>query len=400
LIEQAEQANDDLGAAVARVHEAEAQRKIAGAPLYPAANASATAIRQRALANGNYLTYSEFFPLVTASYEIDFWGKNRAALAAATATATASRYDRETVELTVLAGVAGTYFQALELRDRLSIAEANVASATQILNGLRLEAKVGTANALDVAQQETAVATLNAAIPPLQQQLRQATDTLAILIGAMPEQLDLSSGSLDDLRQPVVAPGLPSELLARRPDVANAEAQLVAANADMAVARAAFFPSITLTANGGYESSALAYVLRPAARVWSLSAGLTQPIFQGGALTGQSAFAKARYSELLSGYHKAVISAFGNVEDALAEVEHTTEQQRRQQQAVAEASRAFRFAQAQMRAGTINVLTLLNTQNALFTAQDGLAQVKFARLQASVDLYKALGGGWRQEMAQ
>ena len=196
-------------------------------------------------------------------------------------------------------------------------------------------------------------------------------------------------------QSPPVRPGLPSELLARRPDVAEAEAQLIAANANIAAARAAFFPSITLTASGGYESAALANLLTPANRVWSLGAGVMQPIFQGGALVGQYQLARGHYEELLADYHKAVISALANVEDALVAVGQTREQVERQQQATLTAQRAYEFANKQMRAGTINVLTLLNTETALFSARDALAQAKYAHLQALVSLYQALGGGWQ-----
>jgi NodT family efflux transporter outer membrane factor (OMF) lipoprotein len=189
---------------------------------------------------------------------------------------------------------------------------------------------------------------------------------------------------------------LPSQLLSRRPDVAAAEQQLIAANADITVARAALFPSIQLTASGGYESTALASLVSPANRVYALSGGLTQPIFHGGALRGQVAFSRARYTELLSSYHKTVLTAFGNVEDALVAAQQTAEQQRRQQDAVTTARRAFEFAQAQMSAGTVNILTVLNTENALFSAQDALVQVNFLRLQSLVDLFTALGGGWHQ----
>jgi outer membrane protein, multidrug efflux system len=285
----------------------------------------------------------------------------------------------------------------LELRDRLAIARDNLANASKVLHGLQLEETAGIATGLDVAQQQTVVATVNATIPPLQEQLRQTLDALAILIGSTPEGVDISHGSLDAVGQPLVRPGLPSELLARRPDVAEAEAQLMAANANIQVARASFFPSIQLTASGGYESSALSGLLTPANRVWSLGAGVTQPIFQGGALVGQYQLAKGHYEELLADYHKAVISAFANVEDSLVALEQSAQLIERQQQATTAAQRAYDFAQAQMRAGTISVLTLLNTETALFSARDALAQAKYAHLQALVSLYQSLGGGWQLE---
>jgi outer membrane protein, multidrug efflux system len=397
-IAQAQSANDDLRAAIARVEEADAQRRIALAPLLPALSASATATRARQPAAGGaaYLMGNNFSPVLTASYELDFWGRNRAAYTAAAASARASRYDRTTVELAVLAGVATTYFQALELRDRLGVAERNLANAREVLRGLTLEQRAGLTNALDVAQQQTVVDTVNASIPPLRQQLRQSQDALAILIGSTPESVDLTRGTLDELGQPALRPGLPSELLTRRPDVAAAEAQLIAANANIAAARAALFPSISLTAGGGFASPALADLLTPANRVWSLAGALTQPIFQGGALLGQYRYSEARYRELLADYHKAVISALANAEDALIAVQQTSEQVARQQEATEQARRAYRFAQTQMHAGTINVLTLLNTETSLFTAEDQLAQAKYAHLAALVSLYQALGGGWQE----
>ncbi len=398
LIDAARHANDDIGAAVARVRGADAQARIAGAALWPSVDLTAAATRERSqpAGTGAPRTLSQFSPQIGASYELDFWGRNRSLHAAAEATANASRFDRETIELTVMTSVATTYFQALEFRERLNVARENLATAQQVLDGLHLEEQVGTVNALDVAQQETVVATLNAALPPLEEQLTRTVDALAILVGQPPENVDVATGTLADLGEPQVQQGLPSELLSRRPDVAEAESQLVAANANVNAARAALFPQISLTGAGGYASSALSSLVTPGSRVFSLTAGLTQPLFAGGALTGQVALNRARYDELLADYHKAVLSAFGNVEDSLTGVRQTAEQQRRQEQAVAQARRAYEYAQAQMRAGTVNVLTVLNTEGALFSAQDALVQVRFSHFEALVSLYNALGGGWQQ----
>ena len=397
LIAEAQRSNDDLAAAIARVEEADAQARIAGAALLPSVDLGADASRQRAQVTGvGPETFNSFSPVLSASYELDFWGKNRAARASARATALASHYDKETVALTVISSVASTYFQALEFRDRLQVARDNLANGEKILHGLQLELTAGIATGLDVAQQETAVALLYAAIPPLQQQFRQAVAALAVLIGKTPESIDVDTGTLNALTSPRVLNGLPSSLLARRPDVAESEQQLISANADITVARAALFPSIQLTANDGYASSALASLINPTSRIWDVTAGLTQPIFHGGALRGQVVFSNARYRELLSDYHKTVISAFSNVESALVAAQQTQEQQTRQQEAVKQARRAFQFAQTQMSAGTVNILTVLNTENALFTARDELVQIQFLHLQSMVDLYTALGGGWQQ----
>jgi NodT family efflux transporter outer membrane factor (OMF) lipoprotein len=397
LIAEAQRSNDDLAGAMARVEEADAQLRIAGAALLPTVDLGADATRQEGqTSSGRRGTFNTFSPALTASYELDFWGKNRALKQAARATAIASHYDKETVALTVISSVATTYFQALQFRDRLQVARDNLANGEKVLHGLQLQQTAGIATGLDVAQQETTVALLSAAIPPLEQQFRQLVHALAVLVGKTPESIDVDTGTLNALTTPQLVEGLPSQLLARRPDVAESEQQLISANANITVARAALFPSIQLTASGGYASSDLASLINPANRVWSLSAGLIQPIFHGGALRGQVVFSNARYRELLSTYHKAVISAFSNVEDALVAARQTKEQQSRQQEAVNKARRAFQFAQTQMSAGTVNILTVLNTENALFSAQDELVQVQFLHLQSMVDLYTALGGGWQQ----
>jgi len=396
-IAEAQTANDDIGAAVARVLEADAQARIAGAALLPNLSGNADATRERAPPSGGgpYQTFNLYDVGLSASYEIDFWGRNRDLHRAALAAARASRFDRDTVALTVLTSVAMSYFEVLEFNDRLQVAQHNLENAQAILRDLEFEASVGTATALDVAQQATTVATINASIPPLRQQLRQSVDALAILTGRVPQQLAPAEGGLDALSLPIIDAGLPSRLLARRPDVAEAEQQLVAANANIAAARAAFFPNVDLTAGGGFESAALGSLLTPASRVFSLSAGVTQTIFDHGALIGQYQYDKARYDELLSGYHKTVLTALGNVEDALIAVQQTAEQQQRQQDAADKARRAFEYSQLQFQAGTTNVLTMLNTESALFGAQDALVQGKFAHVQALLQLYQALGGGWR-----
>jgi NodT family efflux transporter outer membrane factor (OMF) lipoprotein len=405
LMRQAQAANDDIAAAIARIRQADAQVRIAGAPLLPSVDLGGQGTRQRAKSifiapNGQLSsmpgTFNTFNAELSASYQVDFWGKNTALHDAARMAAAASRYDRVTVELSVMTSVASTYFQALELRDRLKVAQDNVASARDILKGLQLEAQVGTVTALDVAQQETTVATLEAAIPPIQQQFTQTLDALAVLLGKQPETVDVTSGTLEDLAIPRVSPGMPSELLVRRPDVAQAEAQLIAANANIVAARAAFFPSINLTADDGFASTALSTLVSPASRIFNISAGLTQPIFHGGQILGQYQLNKARYEELLADYHKAVISAFGNVEDALVSVQQTREQLQRQQQAVATARHAYELTLAQFHAGTINILIVLSTETALFTAQDTLVQVKYSHLNALIALFSALGGGWQR----
>jgi outer membrane protein, multidrug efflux system len=398
LVLDAQHANYDLGAAVARVREADAEARIAGAALLPSINAGATASSQRVLfpsGHGNKVTFPEYDLTLSASYEVDFWGKNAAALHAAQATALASRYDQQVIALTVVTGVATSYLELLALQDRLDVARANLATAENVLEIIEGRRRLGTAMDLDVSQQRTVVAEQRAAIPPLEQQLSETTDALAILLGKPPEQVTIAPASLASLAAPAVAPGLPSELLARRPDIAEAEAQLVSANANIKVARAQFFPSLALTAQGGFASLALSNFLSPEGVVYSAVGSLTQPIFEGGSLEGQLQFSKARYDELVQNYRKAVVSAFSNVEDALASVQRTAEQQAAQEVTVAEARRSYEIAQARYRVGLTDLLTVLNTENALFPAEDTLVQVRLAHLQALVSLFNALGGGWQ-----
>jgi NodT family efflux transporter outer membrane factor (OMF) lipoprotein len=396
-IHQALTASDDIAAAVARIREAQGQAQIAGAALYPSLSAGFGAEKTRQFTPPDKTaSFGAFEPLLTASYALDFWGKNRATRQAAVLAAEASAYDRQTVVLTVLSGVATDYFQALETRDRLAVATNDLANAEAILKGLETEQRVGTGNALDVAQQAAVVAVENAAIPPLQQQLQESMNALAILLGRSPETLQFQDASLDNITILPVVAGLPSQLLTRRPDVAFSEAQLHAANANIVAARAAFFPSVSLTASGGYASSYLSRLITPESTVYTLSGSIAQSIFEGGALRGQYRYSKARYAELLADYHKSVISALSDVENALVAVQLTAEQQRRQQDAADKAQHAYDFAQQQMRAGITNILTVLNTETTLFTAQDELVQVKFLHLQALIHLYQALGGGWQQ----
>jgi NodT family efflux transporter outer membrane factor (OMF) lipoprotein len=395
----AQRNNYDIGAAASRVLQADAQVRIAGAALLPQVDANANVSRQRfgrEIGGQSVTTYTtRYSASVAASYEVDFWGRNRATRASAEALAVASRFDRETVAITVLANVALTYFQALEALDRLAIARENLANAERVMALVEARAAAGAASALEIAQQRAVVAAQRATIPTFEQQVQLSENALAILLGQPPSAVRIAAGSLDDIALPEVSPGLPSELLTRRPDIGRAEVQLVAANADIKAARAAFFPSIPLTANYGYESLALSSLFTPTSLFYGAVASLTQPIFTGGRLTGQTELTEARYEELALFYRQAVISAFADVEDALATSRQSTAQQRLQEDAVAQAQIAFDLADARYRAGAVDLLVVLDAQRTLFQARDLLAQVKSARLQSVVTLFRALGGGWQ-----
>jgi NodT family efflux transporter outer membrane factor (OMF) lipoprotein len=391
LIEEAQTANFDIAVAMARIIQADAQSKIAGAPLLPAADFDASATRSRPAGGPDRSTYRV---AITASYEIDFWGKNRATSRAAQENAISVRFDRDVVAVSTVVSVATAYFLVLASQDSLRIARQNVEAASNVLTLIRQRQEAGTASSLEVAQQETLVAQQRAQIPLLDQTLRQNIATLALLIGRAPSFVRVRGGSLYALGIPRVNAGLPSKLLYQRPDIRSAEAQLAAADASVEAARAAFFPTITLTGQGGFTSNALRLLLRPESAFYSLAAGLVQPIFDGFLLEGQLEQAQGHQMEVLNLYRKAVVSGFTDVERALIAVQDSAERERLQQQVVDASRRAFDIAQTRLREGTVDLVTVLITQQALFTAEDNRVAARLARLQAVLSLYQALGGSW------
>lgn len=403
LIEEARESNLDVAAAVARIVQADAQARIAGAPLLPMVDLDANATRSRSsqsvgntgnFGGGRGSERNLFSASLTASYEIDFWGKNRSALRAAEENAVASRHDREVVGLTTVVSVANAYFQVLATQDRLRVARNNVKSATRILNVIKQRLSAGTASELEVAQQESLLNTERATIPPLEQTLQQNKATLALLIARPYERVNIRGGSLTGIAVPRVTPGLPSELIAQRPDIREAEARLAAADANVENARAQMLPSIVLTAQGGFESAVLKTLLRPESAFYDLAAGLTQPIFDGFRLQGNLDLQKGIQDELLQNYRKAVISGFTDVDKALIAVRQTAETVRLQTEVVNSSRRAFDISEQRLNEGTVDLVTVLQTQQTLFQAEDALAQARLARLLAVVSLYQALGGGW------
>jgi multidrug efflux system outer membrane protein len=391
LIEQAQTSNFDIAAAIARIEQADAQSRIAGAPLLPTVNLNASESKSGTGVSSNSAVTTV---ALNASYELDFWGKNRSASRAAEENAIAARFSRDVVNLSITVSVATAYFLVLNSQDRLRIARENVAAATRVLNLIRDRAKAGTASALDEAQQESLVATQRASIPPLDQTLRQNIATLAVLVGRAPADVRVRGGSLNRLATPRVSPGVPSELLFQRPDLRAAEAQLGAANFSVDFARAAFFPSISLTGQGGYQSTAFALLFTPQSAFYQIAANLTQPILDGFRLEGQLELAKGRQLELLQVYRKTVVQSFADVETALIAIADTAERDRLQREVVMASRRAFEIAETRLREGTVDLVTVLNTQQTLFQAEDNLALARLARMQAVLSLYQALGGSW------
>lgn len=395
IIEQVRADNLDIAAAVARIVQADAQSRVTGAALLPAVGLDGSGTQSKSSANSGTGTVSrQYNASLTASYELDFWGKNRALLRAAEETAIASRYDREVVGLSAVSAAATAYFQMLTTQERLGVARENVASATRVLNLIKQRLAAGTASELDTAQQQSLVNTQRATIPPLEQTLRQNRNTLAVLMARPPEHIAIRGGSLRSVAVPRVTPGLPSQLLGQRPDIRQAEAQLEAAGANVANARAQMLPSISLTGEGGYQSAVFRSLFFPASAFYSATAGLTQPIFEGGRLLGNLELQKARQDELLQNYRKAVLSSFADVENALDAIRQTTRREQIQRDVVTSSRLAFQISEQRLREGTVDLVTVLNTQQTLYQAQDALAQARLDRLQAVLSLYQALGGGW------
>jgi NodT family efflux transporter outer membrane factor (OMF) lipoprotein len=406
LMDAAQINNLDIAVAMAQIVQADAQVGISGAPLLPSLSGAASAERERLSSQGNVVnvggvsggggnsTFSLFNTSLTASYMLDFWGKNRAALYAAEENATASRYNREVVTLTTLVTVANTYFQVMTAQDQLRVTRQNLAAADRILTLIKSQFAGGTASQLDLSQQEALVATQRAAIPPLEVTRDQNIAALAVLVGRAPANVSIHGGSTNQITVPRVTPGLPSELLYQRPDVRQAEAQLAASNFSVEVARAAFFPQIQLTGTTGFQSTALASLFTPGAWFYTLTASLTQPIFDGFLLESQLKQAKGVQLQNLQAYRKAVLSAFSDVEKALIALQKFTLQERLQKEVVASSRKAFEVAETQLRGGTVNLITVLQTEQALFTAENTLVLVRLSKLQAAVSLFQALGGGW------
>ena len=398
LIEQAAGNNLDLGMARARVTQADARARQAGAAILPSIDFGG---------NGNYLAghsvngsahETDWAALLSASYEVDFWGKNRATARAASRLADASRADRDTIELTTLAGVADSYFKVLSLRDRLSLATLNLNAARKLLDVIQSRFDAGLANPVELAAEKAALAAAGLVVPELKQQETEALAALALLLGRAPEQFSVESQSLESLLEPKIGSGLPSELLTRRPDVFVAEANMQAANADLVAARAALFPSLTLNASGGVQNPALnaaVISLSGAGPTLNLGASLTQSIFDRGRLRAVRAEAQAKDEELVVAYRAAILSALVDVENALSALDHLQQARALQEENVSQSERAFEGASLRYRAGSGDFLTVLEAQRTLYAARDQYSQYRFARFQAFIALCKALGGGWQ-----
>jgi multidrug efflux system outer membrane protein len=383
LIDNALAQNLDLEAALHRIEQARAQAKIGAAPLYPSVSASASASR----------TFQDPRDTNSArgggsiSYEVDLWGKNRNAAKSADYRVNASEFDREALRLVVTSDATNFYAQILSLNDRIRIAEFNLKNAEEILRIIEARFGQGSVSGLEVSQQRVAVNGFRTALTALVEARSTSANALAILIGRAPQNLPTPTAQLASLKMPQVNLTPPATLLTNRPDIESVEAGLRSANADIGVARAAFFPSLTL----GLDTAISAGFGGPAAAATSIASSLLAPIFTGGRLTGNLENVTARQKELAAQYQKTVLVAFQEVEDALAALKSNNEQAAISLESVKESQNAYDIAKARFDAGAIDYLTLLETQRSLYQAQDNQIAINQGQLQSFVQLRKALG---------
>jgi multidrug efflux system outer membrane protein len=390
--------NHDIAAAIARVRQADARARQAGAALLPQLDANGNATQFAGGSHGSTAHETDWSALLSASYEVDFWGKNRAASNSAKALAQAGRAELTTTRITLSNGVASSYFQVLSLRERIALARLNLEAAQGVLHFTEARYTAGSIGPAELAAQRATVANAELIIPQLEQQEVEARGALALLVGHAPEGFSVNTQNLDAMAEPLIAAGLPSQLLQRRPDLIAAEHNLTAAHADLIAARAALFPSLNLTASGGVQNPAVnAAVITLAGTGWSLTAGasLVQTIFDAGRRRAVIQEATAKQEELVANYQGSILAALLDVENALAALHYLELQKEPQQRNAEQSERAFQGAQSRYREGAGEYLAVLESQRTLYTARDQLSQYKLARLQALLSLSKALGGGWQ-----
>jgi NodT family efflux transporter outer membrane factor (OMF) lipoprotein len=391
LIETANTNSRNLKAAAARILQAEAAAKAAGATLFPSVSGNAGIGRS----GGDSRADSTSTQVgLSASYQVDLFGQVHNNVAAANQRIDTSLFDRETVRITLFSDVATTYLQLLAIRDRLRLAEERLRIAEDLLALVEAQRRIGVISDLELTQQRSAIASQRAAIPGLLVSERQTLDALAVLLSVLPEKFSVEGRTLADLQLPTIASGIPAELLDRRPDLRSAESNLRANGFDVAAARAARLPSLQLTASGGTASAALSGLFNSGTFFTNIGASLAAPLFQGGRLQAQEQAVRARRMELVETYQQSVISAFRDVEDALAAATQNAVQYGFAEEAYRQAVEAYRLAELRYRNGVVNFQTVLNAQTSVLQTQEALVSSGLARLTAVVTLTKALGGGW------
>jgi multidrug efflux system outer membrane protein len=403
LVAKTLQNNTDIQLAVARVEEADAFMREVGSALFPTVDLEGSATRSRVTEAGSFPVFSgnpsnNYIVSLGTSFEIDFWGKLRRGKEAARAQALSTRYARDTVRLSLASLVASNYLQLRSLDSQIAVSRDSLYSREESLALTKRRLEGGVASALEVQQAEVSTSNLVAQISDLTRLRALVEHQLAVLSGTL--GLELAASDIDHLPQPPVPPaGLPSSLLEARPDIRQSEQNLVAANALIGVAKAALYPSISLTGIYGGESLELGDILKSAARIWTLGVGLNLPIFNGGRLDSRVDQATAQQKQALATYVGSVRQAFREVNDALVSLRQNTEREAALQRSEESAAKALSIAENRYKSGYSGYLDVLDSQRVYNDAALAYIQSRQARLVATVDLFKALGGGWQAQLA-
>jgi len=403
LQSQAARANQNLKAAMARVEQARATARVARSDLLPSLTLAPSFNRQRFSPNQEpnfgHLTANTFHVPLDLSYEIDLWGRVRRSFESARAEAQASLADFYNVLLTLQADLAQNYFALRALDAEIATVSSTVDLRREQVRLVRSRFEGGVGSELDVARAETELATTEAEAASLAQRRSELENAIAVLAGSNPSsfRLPVIRDTAWNPQPPQIPAGLPGELLERRPDVAEAERQLASANARIGVAKAAFFPVLSLTASGGYLSGELDTLFKWDSRTWSVGPSLSLPIFAGGRNRANYKRAQAAFAESVARYRQHVLVAFGDVENSLSGIRHLADQSVAQQRAVSNARRAADLATERYRAGIVSYLEVVDASREALQAERANARLAGQRLSAAVQLIKALGGGWSDE---
>jgi multidrug efflux system outer membrane protein len=398
LIRTALEQNYDLRIAAQRVLAAQAQLRIARSNQYPSAGVGAGGTTERQPASPFFSAYRWDYMQVGggASWDIDFWGKYRRATEAARANLAQTEWGKRAVVSTLVANVASAYFRLRALDLDLEITQHTLASRQESLRLTKLLADHGAASMVDVRQAEQLVYVASATLPDLERQIEQEENYIRFLLAQSPGPITRGSSVTEQARPPVVPAGLPSQLLERRPDIHEAEQQLIAANAQIGVARAAYFPTISLTGTLGFMSSALADLFTKPAGTWNVAGSVTQPLFTGGKLQANVRLAEAQQQQVLLAYRQTIQNAFRDVSDALVAYQKTREAREQQELLAAAAQDSARLAHVRYNGGSTAYLEVLTNETNYLAAELALSQARLNEMLSLVQIYSALGGGWQQ----
>jgi outer membrane protein, multidrug efflux system len=401
LIRTALRANLDLRIAATRILQAQAQLGITRADQFPTVDAGASASRSRTprsavpIPRDPYQS-SDFQVTVAAAWEIDFWGKYRRATESARASLLATEWGRRAVASSLISQVASAYFEMRAFDRQLDIATRTLASRRESLRLTEVTASGGATSLVDVRQAEQLVYNAAATISDLERQIALQENFISVLLGRNPSDVPRGVSLEQQVHLPDVPVGLPSTLLERRPDIQQAEQLLVAANANIGVAKAAYFPQISLTGAGGVQSTALSALFATPAGLWSIGAGLTQSVFNAGRTRSVVALSKAQQEEALLAYQQTIQQSLREVSDALVSYRKGREFREQQLLLNRAASDARRLADIRYRGGATSYLEVLDSETRMFAAELGVTQAELSELLSLVQVYRALGGGWQQ----